>query len=111
MCKGWFVGDFEPAVYLSRDIEIAIKYYNCGDYEENHMHKIATEITVIVNGQAKMSNRIVKTGDIITMAPGDETDFLALTEVTTVVVKYPSVKKDKYSSVKKDKYNSGNSIC
>jgi len=103
MNKGWFVGDFEPSVYLTKDIEIAIKYYNSGDYEENHMHKIATEITVIVNGQAKMSNRIVKTGDIITMFPGDTTDFLALTEVTTVVVKYPSVKKDKY--------NSGNSKC
>ncbi|WP_241574531.1 hypothetical protein [Rosenbergiella nectarea] len=100
MYKGWFVGDFIPSIYSTSDIEIAVKYYDCGDYEESHTHKIATELTVIIEGEAKMNDAIFRKGDIITLLPGDETDFYALSKVTTVVVKYPSVKNDKYISEK-----------
>lgn len=44
MVKGWFVGNFDP----TNDVEVAVKEYKKGDYEEKHYHKIATEITVIV---------------------------------------------------------------
>jgi hypothetical protein len=35
-------------------------------------------------------------GDIVMLEPGEPTDFEALTDVTTVVVKMPSVIGDKY---------------
>jgi hypothetical protein len=35
-------------------------------------------------------------GDIILIAPGESTDFMAITDVTTVVVKSPGVAGDKY---------------
>ena len=98
MYKGWFVGNFLPSVYSTQDIEIAVKHYNVGDYEKSHTHKIATEITVIIEGEAKMREEKIKKGDIVTISPGEETDFYALTSVTTVVVKYPSIKDDKYLS-------------
>lgn len=97
MIRGWFVGNFEPSIYKTNDVEVAIKKYNRGDYEEKHYHKIATEITVIIYGRVKMNNVEYKKGDIIVMHPNESTDFECLEDGTqNVVVKYPSVNDDKY---------------
>ncbi|MBI2629006.1 hypothetical protein HYW74_02910 [Candidatus Pacearchaeota archaeon] len=95
MNRGWFIGDF-PSAFNTKDFEVACKKYKAGDYEEKHMHKIATEITLIVKGNALMNGVEHKEGDIIIMEPGEATDFKALTEVTNLVVKIPSITDDKY---------------
>ena len=96
MIKGWFVGDFNPTIIPTKDFEVAVKYYRAGDREERHHHKVATELTVIVNGKVRMNSVEYSQGDIITIEPGESTDFEALTDVATTVVKVPSVKGDKY---------------
>lgn len=96
MTKGWFVGDFEPSVIRSKDVEVGLKTYSAGDYEPAHFHKEAVEITVIVNGTAVMFDQVFGPGDIIEVEKGDVTDFTAQTDVTTLVVKLPSVARDKY---------------
>ncbi len=96
MVKGWFVGNFNPTVLLTNDVEVAVKKYKAGDYEASHYHKIATEITVITDGQVKMNGVIYSSGAIIVIEPYQKTDFLALTDVTTTVVKYPGINDDKY---------------
>jgi quercetin dioxygenase-like cupin family protein len=96
MVKGWFVGNFSPAVLSSESCEVAIKRYAAGDYEPAHFHKISTEITAIVSGQAEMFGQRWSEGDIITIEPGEVTDFSALTDVVTVVVKMPSSVDDKF---------------
>lgn len=96
MTKGWFVGDFLPVAHASTDCEVAIKHYRAGDYEARHHHRIATEVTAIVAGRARMAGREWGEGDIITIPPGFSTDFEALSDVITVVVKTPSAKGDKY---------------
>jgi len=100
MVKGWFVGDFEPTVLQTKDFEVAVKHYKRGDYEDYHVHKIATEITVIVYGWARMGENAVSAGDIIVIEPNEPTDFRAISNVITVCVKVPSVKGDKYDSSK-----------
>ncbi len=55
MVKGWFVGNFEPTVIKTNDVEVAVKKYKAGDYEPAHYHKIATEVTVIVSGEVEMN--------------------------------------------------------
>jgi|TARA_B110000902_G_scaffold146101_1_gene168546 quercetin dioxygenase-like cupin family protein len=96
MLGGWFVGDFDPSVIKSKDFEVAVKLYKKGDYENEHFHKIATEITVIMDGEVLMSGNKYKSGDIIVINPNESTDFKALSDVKTVVVKFPSVINDKY---------------
>lgn len=98
MVRGWFVGDFSPSLLATQDVEVAIQKFNAGDYEASHFHKIATEITVILSGEAEMLGRRFKTGDIVKIKPGTATDFRAITDVTTVVVKHPGAKNDKYLS-------------
>ena len=96
MTKGWFVGDFSPCVCKSKDFEVAVKYYKKGDSESRHYHKIATEITCIAQGRVQMNGVEFSTGDIVLIAPKQNTDFIALEDSTTVVVKIPSAKNDKF---------------
>ena len=96
MVKGWFVGNFEPTVLKTNDVEVAVKRYKKGEYEERHYHKIATEITVIVEGQVKMNGKIYNKDDIIIINPNEDTDFEVLEDSVTVVVKYPGANNDKY---------------
>lgn len=97
MLKGWFIGNFEPSVCKTNDVEVAVKKYKKGDSEEKHYHKIATEYTVILSGRVKMNNVEYCAGDIIVMEPEEATDFECLEDGTiNVVVKLPSVKNDKF---------------
>lgn len=97
MTKGWFVGNFNPTVLSTNQVEVAIKKYKAGEYEPAHHHKVATEITVITDGEVKMNGVVYKTGTILMIEPNTPTDFLALTDVITTVVKYPGANDDKYS--------------
>tara|TARA_B100001079_G_C16356235_1_gene490684 strand:- start:783 stop:1106 length:324 start_codon:yes stop_codon:yes gene_type:complete len=96
MVNGWFVGNFNPSILKNTDTEVAIKKYNKGDTESSHYHKIATEITVILDGSVSMNGEKYSDGDIVKINPGVSTNFEALTDVTTVVVKYPGTINDKY---------------
>ena len=96
MVKGWFIGNFEPTLYRTNDVEVAVKEYSAGAYESKHYHKVATEITVIQSGRVKMFDRIFVSGDIVIVEPNDATDFEALEDTVTVVVKIPGANNDKY---------------
>ena len=79
MVKGWFVGNFDPTLIKTNDVEVAVKEYKKGDYEEKHYHKI----TVIVSGKVRMNGIEYSKGDIIVIEPND---FEAL---ENTVVKFP----------------------
>jgi anti-sigma factor ChrR (cupin superfamily) len=93
---GWFVGRFAPTLIDTQDVEVAIKHYRAGESEPAHHHKVAVELTAVVSGRVRMSGQEFGTGDIIRIPPGQATDFAALTDAVTVVVKMPSVSGDKY---------------
>jgi mannose-6-phosphate isomerase-like protein (cupin superfamily) len=96
MTKGWFIGDFEPNLHRTEDFEVGVKTYAKGSLEARHHHKISTEYTCIVSGRARMNTYVLEAGSIVEIKPGESTDFEALTDCITVVVKVPSSKNDKY---------------
>jgi quercetin dioxygenase-like cupin family protein len=96
MVKGWFVGDFDPAVIRTDSVEVAVKRYHAGDVEAWHYHKVATEVTVVISGEVEMGGKRFGAGDIVVMEPGEGTDFRAITDAVNAVVKIPSAKDDKY---------------
>lgn len=99
MFKGWFVGNFDPTLLRTNDVEVAVKSYKKGDYETKHFHKIATELTVIISGRVRMNGVEYGKGDIIVMEPNEATDFECLEDGTqNVVVKIPGANNDKYLS-------------
>lgn len=98
MVKGWFVGDFEPTALRTTAVEVGVKKYQAGDREAWHYHKVATEVTLILTGEVEMNGVRHCAGDVIRLEPGEGTDFVAVTDATTVVVKMPSVIGDKYTA-------------
>jgi quercetin dioxygenase-like cupin family protein len=96
MVKGWFVGGFSPAAHATEACEVAVKRYAAGEREAAHVHRVATEITVVLSGRVRMNGREWSDGDIVVLAPGEPTDFEALTDAVNVVVKTPGALNDKY---------------
>lgn len=96
MVKGWFVGNFEPTLLNTEACEVAVKSYKAGDSEQMHYHKVATEVTVVLEGRVLMRGEEFGPGSIIVLEPGEATDFVALTDAKNVVVKTPGATNDKY---------------
>lgn len=97
MVKGWFVGDFTPTAFNSDQCEVAVKTYHKGDSDAAHFHKLAHEITLVIEGEVSMMDSTWRKGDIVVIEPGEISAFSALTDATLVVVKIPGAKNDKYS--------------
>lgn len=96
MTKGWFIGPFVPTAMSTDQFECAVKRYRAGDKEGRHVHRVATEYTVIVSGEVRMNGIVHGTDAVIEIPPGQSTDFEAITDTVTVVVKVPAVPGDKY---------------
>jgi quercetin dioxygenase-like cupin family protein len=97
MVRGWLIGDFDPAVLRTQDFEFGVKHYKAGASESWHYHKVATEVTVIVSGEARMNGRTLRAGDIVVLQPGEGSDFSCLSDVVTAVIKTPGAPDDKYT--------------
>jgi mannose-6-phosphate isomerase-like protein (cupin superfamily) len=94
--KGWFIGNFEPTLFDTKEFEIAIKRYKSGDKESAHYHRMADEYTVVVSGRVSMNNQTYGEDDIIFIKKGESTDFISLSDSVTCVIKIPCVKDDKF---------------
>ena len=94
--KVWIIGNFSPTLLNTDDMEIAVKYYKAGDHDCSHTHRIATEYTIIVDGEVSMNNIKYNKGDIITIHPKEYTDFFATTDAITTVIKIPGAQNDKF---------------
>jgi hypothetical protein len=94
--KGWLIGDFEPSIFRSKDIEVGVKNYKSGDVESKHVHKFSTEYTIVLSGKVKMLNNIYSEGDIATIEPNIPNQFECLEDAMLLIIKTPSVIGDKY---------------
>jgi len=96
MKGGWFVGNFEPTCLRTDAMEVACKMYKADARETPHVHRVATEITLIAVGRVIMNGQVFTAGDIILLEPGEAATFQVLEDAITMVVKAPSVMGDKY---------------
>lgn len=94
--KGWFLGDFDKAIQRTTDFEVAVKHYKAGDEEQNHVHLVADEYTVVVLGKIMMNDEIFVANDVVLTKKGEYVKFKAIDDAINVVVKTPSVIGDKY---------------
>ncbi|HPG29665.1 MAG TPA: hypothetical protein PKY81_06690 [bacterium] len=62
--RGWFIGDFEKAIYKTKEFEAAVKFDKSGTYYKKHYHKKCAEITAVVSGQIKMNGNDFFQGDV-----------------------------------------------
>lgn len=96
MTRGWFVGDFSPTALATQAAEVAVKSYRAGDHEARHHHRLATEVTLVQSGAVEMNGLRHEAGSVVVIPPFESTDFRALEDTVTVVVKVPGARDDKY---------------
>ena len=94
--QGWIIGNFEPSIFRSTEIEVAIKQYKAGHVEVKHFHKIATEITIMIIGEAMFNDEHLFEGEGMIIKPNESNTFKAITDCKTLVIKTPSIPSDKY---------------
>ena len=92
--RGWYIGDFDSAVYRTKDFEV--------NYQENearvaptHKHEKVTEIFLILKGQMRINNELFGPGEICVLEPGDINKIEYLEHTETVTVKTPAIPTDK----------------
>ena len=93
--KGWIVGDFSPSLHRNSDFELAVKFFKKGQVEAAHKQLIATEITVVIEGEIRLGSSYFTRGDIISIPPNEVADFESLTDSSLVCIKFPSIPNDK----------------
>ena len=96
MWRGWFIGDFEPTAFKTKNFEVGFGIHKKGDKWHKHYHKLATEITLIVKGKVRVNEKIFSKGEIFVIEPNEVVDPLFLEDTEFVVVKTISDTKDKY---------------
>ena len=97
MKGGWFIGDFLPSAFRTKDFEIAYVKHQKNQIWEKHFHKIATEITMVIKGKIKINDKIFSSGDIFVIYPNEITDPKFLEDSEVIVIKTPSDVNDKYA--------------
>ena len=92
---GWIVGNFEPSLLDSKQLEVGIKYFNSGDREPRHFQLTAIELTLVVSGSCRMGGVTLRAGQVLVVQPGEICDFEALEDCAVVAIKSPSLPNDK----------------
>ena len=100
MIGGWFVGDFEPTAYKTKDFEVSYKLHPKGQEWDIHYHTDVTEINYVIKGNMVLQGKTLKTGDIFILEPYEIADPNFLEDTEIICVKTPSIN-DKVSVVLK----------
>jgi quercetin dioxygenase-like cupin family protein len=100
MFRGWFVGDFEPSVFKTKEFEVGVLVHKRGEHWPEHYHKISTEINVLLSGSMTINDIHMSVGDIFVIEPGESARPIFLDDCTVLCIKTPSVVGDKYETVR-----------
>lgn len=89
--KGWFIGNFEPAILKTDQFEVGVQKHTRGAFVEKHYQKHATEYNVIITGRLMANGKELSTGDIFVYLPEEVTDVVFLEDTEILCVKTPSL--------------------
>ena len=96
MKGGWYVVDFSPNAYKTKDFEVCYKKHSQGENWECHYHKVGTEINFLVKGKMKIQDKIINSGDIFVIPTYEIADPEFLEDCELIIIKTPSNTEDKY---------------
>lgn len=94
--RGWLVGDFEPSIIRTKELEVGVLTHPKGEEWPRHVHKEADEYNYIIKGKMKVNGVELNTGDVFLIEKGEPAKPIFLEDCTVLVIKTPSVIGDKY---------------
>jgi hypothetical protein len=89
--KGWFIGNFDPAILKTEAFEVGFQQHNANDVVEKHYQKQSTEYNLVVSGKLIVNGKHLTQGDIFVYEPNEICDVTFKTDCVIVVVKTPSL--------------------
>lgn len=95
MVGGWFVGNFEPTVYKTKEFEVCYKQHCKGEKWPSHYHN-GIEINYLIHGRMYVNDAFVCAGDVFVLDSGEVVRPEFLDDCELIVVKVPSDPNDKY---------------
>jgi len=98
MKKGWFIGNFHPTAFKTKDFEVSYKIHKKNEKWPVHYHKKSLEINLIIKGKMKIRNKILKKNDIFILNKKESADPKFIVETHIICVKVPASLDDKYCS-------------
>ena len=102
MHKGWFVGDFKPTAFATKDFEVNYRTHPAGSNWEVHYHSKTTEINLIVKGKMKFNGTILEKEDIFIVEPWQISDPEFIEDTTVICVRTPSLNDKKVIKLTND---------
>lgn len=95
MKLGWFIGNFEPTAYHTKEFEVAYKTHFKDESWPKHYQEIATEINFLIEGRMAIDGKLLYPGDIFVIEPKEIIKPRFITDCKLVVAKVPSIPMDK----------------
>ncbi len=92
---GWLVGDFEPSLFRTKEVEVSIKFLEEGTSEQMHYQTVSKEATIVVSGTCRVGAFELSAGDVLVLPPMLSADFFARSACIIVAIKWPSIPSDK----------------
>lgn len=94
--RGWFIGDFDPTVFRTKDFEVGVLTHLKGEKWPPHYHKESIEYNVLVSGKMMVQGKELNSGDVFVFERGEIANPIFLEDCTVVCVKVPSIPSDKF---------------
>jgi len=94
--RGWIIGDFEPNVLRTKELDFGVAFFKKGDKHDPHYHKICTEYIIVVSGRHIIGETEYGKGDICIIKPYEHFRYECVKTGAVAVVKVPTGKGDKY---------------
>ena len=95
MVRGWFVGDFSPAIVTTPFFELGVLTRKKGENCHNHIHISSTEVNVLLDGKMTLNGTDLKQNDVFILDKNEESDATFHEDCRILVLRVPSITNDK----------------
>lgn len=93
--RGWFIGNFDPALLKTDAFEVGYLFKPKGS-EPPHYHAVATEYNVLVSGKMRLNDQEFVAGDMFIIDPNVVAYPVFHEDCYIICVKVPSAPNDKF---------------
>lgn len=92
---GWYVGNFDKAIYKTKGLEVSYKIHKRGEVWDWHYHEHLDEINLLVRGSMTIQGIRINPGDVFILEPLEIADPEFHEDCEIVCVKVPNFTNDK----------------
>jgi hypothetical protein len=93
--RGWFIGDFEPSIFRTKQFEICVTSHKKNEASPAHYHTSSEEINLVLAGRLLVNGRELKSGDFFIYERLEVSSVEFLQNTKLLVVRVPSAPHDK----------------